>query len=269
MRLKNIQQKIMDFIINKAKECLTKLKLFVLYGISQNPNTNDYILVLFSEEYCVICDEVYTDVQYKWCKLCKFMSWRSGNDKIDDLIRLKINEPSDMRFEWIPYNQFDKITKKGKGNFITVYSAIWEYEIALLCFNDSQKFLDKVKEYDNSFKIYGLSQNPVKKDYILVLQNEYCKEYGKTYCKNCGGKSIVALKSLNNSNLTDKFLNEVKEYSIDKKSDVLNVYGISQNPKTKELIIVLEYAEGGSYNDWIKNNYKDFNWDTSRSEGSS
>ncbi|POG66625.1 kinase-like domain-containing protein, partial [Rhizophagus irregularis DAOM 181602=DAOM 197198] len=30
--------------------------------------------------------------------------------------------------------------------------------------------------------------------------------------------------------------------------------------KTKELIIVLEYAEGGSYNDWIKNNYKDFNW---------
>jgi hypothetical protein len=27
-----------------------------------------------------------------------------------------------------------------------------------------------------------------KKDYILVLQKEYCMEYGKIYCKNCGIK---------------------------------------------------------------------------------
>ncbi|EXX62733.1 Cmk2p [Rhizophagus irregularis DAOM 197198w] len=83
--------------------------------------------------------------------------------------------------------------------------------------------------------------------------------YKKTYTRVSNKK--IALKCLNNSqNLTDKFLNEVKEYSISKKSGILNVYGISQNPDTNNFIIVLEYAEGGSYCSWINNNYKDFNW---------
>ncbi|GBC03503.1 hypothetical protein RclHR1_05160002 [Rhizophagus clarus] len=71
----------------------------------------------------------------------------------------------------------------------------------------------------------------------------------------------VALKCIDGSaNLNDKFLNEVKEYSIKKMDDILNVYGISQVPTTKNFIIVLEYAEGGSYRDWMNKNYKDFDW---------
>ncbi|GBC27866.2 kinase-like domain-containing protein [Rhizophagus irregularis DAOM 181602=DAOM 197198] len=302
-----------------------------------------------------MCDEIYSDIQYKWCKLCNFMCWKSGDVKIDSLIQLKINKPSDTRFKWISYNQFNKIRNIDKGHFVTVHSAIWKYEeteVALVCFNDSQKFLNKVKEHANSFKMYGISQNPKKKNYILVLENEYCTEYGKTYCKNCGEKyghadhswcrqclitatSInngnekiddliqemqlkinspfniifewipydqfnyikeigkggfatvysaiwkdgpikydvdeemctrvsnkkVALKCLNNSqNMIDKFLSEVREYSINKMDDILNVYGVSQNPNTNDYIIVIEYADGGSYNNWIDINYKDFDW---------
>ncbi|GBC29383.2 kinase-like domain-containing protein [Rhizophagus irregularis DAOM 181602=DAOM 197198] len=208
------------------------------------------------------------DIQYKWCKSCNFIGWKSGNDKIDSLIQLKINEPNDIRLEWIPYNQFSKIRNIDKSHFVTVYSATWEYEIALVCFNDSQKFLNKVKESDNNFEIYGISQNPDKGDFILVLQNEYCTEYGKTYCKNCGGKYghidhtwCKQCLCLNNSqNMIDEFFNEVRAYSISKIDDILNVYGISQNPNTKDYIIVVEYADGGSYNNWISINYKDFNW---------
>ncbi|GBC29530.2 kinase-like domain-containing protein [Rhizophagus irregularis DAOM 181602=DAOM 197198] len=147
------------------------------------------------------------------------MGWKSGNDKIDGLIQLKINERSDTRFKWIPYNQFNRIKNIGKGHFVTVYSATWEYEVALVCFNDSQKFLYKVKESDNKFEMYGISQNPDIKDYILVLQNEYCMEYGKTYCKNCGEK-----------------------------------YGHIDHTW------FIEYADGGSYNNWISINYRDFDW---------
>src|SRR5205823_11087058 len=43
-------------------------------------------------------------------------------------------------------------------------------------------------------------------------------------------------------------------------NDILNIYGISQNPNTKDFIIILEYAEGGSFNDWMNKNYKDFDW---------
>src|SRR3954449_4968094 len=41
---------------------------------------------------------------------------------------------------------------------------------------------------------------------------------------------------------------------------ILSIYGISQNPDTKDYIMVLEYIEGGNFNDWINKNSKNFNW---------
>src|SRR5436309_609022 len=71
---------------------------------SQNPDTKDYIIVL------------YQDIHY------------SGNKIIDRLIQemqLKINSKNDIVFEWIPYNQFDNIIEIDKGGFATVCSAVW------------------------------------------------------------------------------------------------------------------------------------------------
>ena len=43
-------------------------------------------------------------------------------------------------------------------------------------------------------------------------------------------------------------------YSIKKNDDIMiNAYGISQTPDTKNYIMVLYYAEGGSFNNWMKN----------------
>jgi len=75
-----------------------------IYGISQNPDTKDYIMIL-------------QDVYY------------SGNKKVDDLIQkmhLKIYNKKDIVFEWIPYDQFDNIKETSKGDFATIYSAIWK-----------------------------------------------------------------------------------------------------------------------------------------------
>src|SRR4051812_23631410 len=76
------------------------------------------------------------NAEYEWCKPCQikyskenFTNWTSGNEKIDDLIQemqSKINNPSDIVFEWIPYNQFNNIIEERKGDFATVYSAIWK-----------------------------------------------------------------------------------------------------------------------------------------------
>ncbi|UZO05298.1 uncharacterized protein OCT59_025655 [Rhizophagus irregularis] len=166
-----------------------------IYGISQNPNTNNYILVL---------------------------AWASGNKKIDNFIKemqLKINDYDDIVFEWIPYNsQFNNIKEIGKGGFSTVYSAIWK---------------DGPLEYDADKKIYT----------------------------NGDPNRVIALKCLHDSqNITDKFLNEVKEYSINKRSNILNVYGISQNPHTKDYIMVLDYAKDGNFIKWTNENYEYFNW---------
>ena len=111
-----------------------------MYGISQNPDTGDYILVF---------------------------NWISGNKKIDSFIiqerQLKINSNyNDIILEWIPYNQFNEIKETGKNNIMTVYSAIWKdgplkyntdkmkYErnsneiVVLRCLHNSQNMINEV-----------------------------------------------------------------------------------------------------------------------------
>jgi hypothetical protein len=113
-----------------------------LYGISQNPDTNEYILVQNN-----------------------FINWTSENEIIDNLIQEMLS--NNEIFEWIPYNQFDAIKEIGKGGFAKVYSARWrdgplywnkiEYArdfnktVALKCLNNSQnisnRFLNEVLLY--------------------------------------------------------------------------------------------------------------------------
>jgi hypothetical protein len=83
-------------------------KFFKLFGISQNPDTNDFILVLNDD--------------------INLVKWISGNNKIDDFIQGMQLETKygNKVFEWIPYNQFDKIKKTGKNGSVTIYSAIWK-----------------------------------------------------------------------------------------------------------------------------------------------
>ncbi|GBC10393.1 hypothetical protein RclHR1_00960010 [Rhizophagus clarus] len=175
----NDSQDPIDFLINEAKKYSTRYEAFLtLYGISQNPYTNDYILV--QNNYTLT----------------------SGNEKIDGFIhemQLKIDKYEDIVIEWIPYNQFDKITEIEKNGHITIYSAIWkdgplikyyygsdyvrnsnkEVSLKFLHINsqDSINFLiSEAKKYSTKHKaflaMYGISQNPNTNDYILV-QNNY------------------------------------------------------------------------------------------------
>ena len=92
----------------------------------------------------------------------------SGNKKIDNIIQemqLKISSYSDIVFEWIPYNQFKYIEQINKGDYATIYSAIWkdgpllyyygfgnyrkpDEKVVLKCLHNSQnitnEFLNKV-----------------------------------------------------------------------------------------------------------------------------
>jgi hypothetical protein len=135
-----------------------------MYGMSQDPNTKDYIIVLeVNSKYCENCDKKYTDISHKWCKSCQinylksnFANWTSGSKKIDKYIQemqLKIDSYDDIIFEWIPYNQFYNIKEMSKNGHITIYLAIWENndkteykKVALKCFHNSQtdEFLYKV-----------------------------------------------------------------------------------------------------------------------------
>src|SRR6266487_3348323 len=107
------------------------------YGISQSPDTKDFILVLqilpneYFEKYCENCYKIYDNINYKWCKPCQisylknnFTEWTSGNNKIDDFIQKKqfeIYYYNNVVFEWIPYNQFNNIKVIGKNDHTIVH----------------------------------------------------------------------------------------------------------------------------------------------------
>ena len=145
-----------------------------IYGISKNPDTNDYIMIFhneYFETYCGICDSKYTEKYNKWCKPCQISSLNkmtgkstSGNGKIDNLIKemqLKIQTSHDIVFQWIPYNQFSDIKEISRSDFATVYSATWNdgplkydkdkkeytrksnYQVALKCLHDSQNITNE------------------------------------------------------------------------------------------------------------------------------
>ena len=59
------------------------------YGISQDPDTKDYLIVL-QNIYCKQCGVV--NIQNEWCKMCQIkdlniINWTSGNEIIDYYIQ--------------------------------------------------------------------------------------------------------------------------------------------------------------------------------------
>ena len=97
--------------------------------MSQNPDTKEYIMVFNKNngKYCKKCYKKYTNVANKWCKPCQLntnlKTWIIKNEKVNNLVQLKIDGYYDIMFEWIPYNRFYDIEEIRKGS---LYSAIWK-----------------------------------------------------------------------------------------------------------------------------------------------
>jgi ribosomal protein L37AE/L43A len=140
-----------------------------MYGISQHPDTKDYIIVLLDKYYCEKCGKEYTNIYYKWCKPCSinyfknsFTNWTSGNEIIDDFIQkmqLKIDEYKDITLEWIPYNQFVDVKEieKDDNNTASIYLALWND--GFLCFNYDKKEWIRKPNIKVTLKYLNNSQN--------------------------------------------------------------------------------------------------------------
>uniref|UniRef100_U9SNN2 Protein kinase domain-containing protein n=1 Tax=Rhizophagus irregularis (strain DAOM 181602 / DAOM 197198 / MUCL 43194) TaxID=747089 RepID=U9SNN2_RHIID len=209
-----------------CEPCQVKSYPNKIYGISENPDTKNYIIVLFQDHYCKNCNEIYTGNE-RWCKLCQvnnikenFINWTSGNERIDNLIQ-------EMQL---------KINKCG------------DMIIEWLPYNQ----FNHIKEIGKGG--FATVYSAIWKDGPLKYM------YGKMKYEKMVNKE-VALKCVHNSqNITSEFLNEIKKYSLNEDDYILKIYGISQNPNTKDYIIVLKYAKGGSFNNYINNDIINWFW---------
>ncbi|KAF0537694.1 serine/threonine protein kinase [Gigaspora margarita] len=183
-----------------------------------------------------ICNECHkpTMISYwNWCQNCNashfrnnFSNWSSGNSSLDQLIQESQlqAECSEQIIEWIPFEKFKDIKFVAQGGLGEVYYAIWE---------DGQ--------------IYNWDSK----------QNNWRRR----------GEHAVALKKLKNTECTsDEFLNELKSlHSITRLKvsfEVAHCFGISRDPKTKEFIIVMSFAENGGLRNYLRNHHLNIDWPT-------
>ncbi|GBB88559.1 hypothetical protein RclHR1_01510010 [Rhizophagus clarus] len=189
-----------------------------LYGITQNPKTKNYMMVL--SDVCKKCNCVCNAIYFQQ----NFESWASGNNDIDKFIRntqLLAHNNVRKALEWIPYNRFEYVEYVAKGGFGKVYKASW---------------------------IDG-----------------YIKNWNDKYqnWEREGQNMLVALKSLNKSkNATLKFLNEITLHYRERmdSSNIIGFYGITQDPKTENYMMVLNYAKNGSLRNYLDINYNKLSW---------
>ncbi|EXX50530.1 Tpk1p [Rhizophagus irregularis DAOM 197198w] len=194
---------------------------FILWNNSKS-RKKDYMMVL-NEKNCKKCSNACNAIHFQY----NFINWTSGNDDIDKFIQdtqLLVHDNYKVfkkALEWISYDRLYDIKYIAKVRFGKIYRANW------------------VDGYIDEWKV----------------DNQSWKRNNKNM--------VVALKSLNNSkDVTLKFMNEILSHNKGKIDNnfIVGFYGITQDPKTKDYMMVLDYAEDGSLRDHLDKNYNILNW---------
>ncbi|CAB4431340.1 unnamed protein product [Rhizophagus irregularis] len=172
---------------------------------------------------CGECNEPGTGVE--WCQPCNakrfkdnFKNWTSGNKDID---------------EFIQQSQLNAVYYK--------------------------KYLEWIP-FENFKDITYITRGGFGKIYSAKWPEGYIDSWdieNQKWIRSSNEK--VALKSLDNSScISTEFLNEIKSHLQIYLYDVIQCYGITQDPNTKDYMMVLEYCEDGNLRNYYMNNESDY-----------
>ncbi|PKB92274.1 hypothetical protein RhiirA5_445306, partial [Rhizophagus irregularis] len=95
--------------LNNTLEFMNEIKTnYIFYGITQNPESKDYMIILNNK--CKKCNKVCYSIHFQQ----NFNNWTSGNDDIDKFIQdiqLSSHDKYGLEkvLEWIPYDKFYNI----------------------------------------------------------------------------------------------------------------------------------------------------------------
>ena len=154
-------------------------KTFVCDGISKNPETNNFILVIHCEfDLCKECNQPNSDVS--WCELCNakryqqnFENWTSGNYNVDKFIQntqLKCKKKTEV-LEWIEHNCFENVKYLAKGGFGTVFKAIWKNGY-IWCWDSKNNQWERDKDLPVVLKCLNNSQD-ITKEFLREVNIQY------------------------------------------------------------------------------------------------
>ncbi|GBB96885.1 hypothetical protein RclHR1_28610001 [Rhizophagus clarus] len=165
-------------------------------GITQDPETKNYMMVL--NNICKKCKHVCNAIYFQQ----NFENWTSNDDDIDKFIRdtqLLVHDKYNIKnaLEWIPHDKLNDIKYVTKNEFGEVYRAnwidgnisYWDYKnqnwkregtnnmfVNLMNLSTPKHItIEFTNEIKSEYEFYGITQDPITKNYMMVLNN-ICKK---------------------------------------------------------------------------------------------
>jgi len=172
-------------------------------------------------------DKVCPLVDHIWCETCspfqlqkEFSHWKSGNKEIDEFIK------------------FQQIKAKTFSNLIE-----WI-------------------PYDRLSSIEPLSEGGFSKVYSAIWMDGSIQGWNPEHKRwKRFGNTKVALKVLKDSkNISSEFLEEIHLNLQRGSTYVVKCFGFTQEPKSKDYAMVLEYAENGNLRNYLNTKSKSIDW---------
>ncbi|CAG8483359.1 4180_t:CDS:10 [Acaulospora morrowiae] len=162
----------------------------------------------------------------KLCGFCYFGEYflrKSGNQDIDNFLRKFAERKKYPFLEFIPYEEFSNVIKIGHGEFSQVYKATW-----------NKGCLRNWNKKDGNFTRFPPSTVALK---VLEESREMNSEFLKEQ------------QFLNRTSMKAKY-----------KKRFINVYGISQDPVSKNYIFVTIYANHGNLKKCLQTYFSNITW---------
>ncbi|EXX76395.1 kinase-like domain-containing protein [Rhizophagus irregularis DAOM 181602=DAOM 197198] len=192
--------------------------------INLNISDKDSSSVNISDKNCSYCNKPF--IEELWCKECDprhmFEGWTSGNNDIDKFIKDTIYDARNgPRSIFLEWVPFDRF-KDVKQIGVGGFAKVY-----------SATWIDGKAEYDYDWK--RKEPQPIK----------------------------VALKRLNGSkNMSAEYLNELKiNWDYCKTNNItLKFYGMTKDPETEELMMILEFADRGTMRSVLSHNFNNILW---------
>ncbi|GBC28024.2 kinase-like domain-containing protein [Rhizophagus irregularis DAOM 181602=DAOM 197198] len=247
--LHNLQEESIDSLINEAKRYSTDEDAFqVLYGISQNPDTGDYIFVqnnlINLVNWVKSIDSLINEAKRYSTIEDAFQHNKNYNRGLNERVALKYLHNSQESIDSLINEAKRYSIDKGAFQALDLYK-----KIALKCLHNTQKSIDSLineaKKYPIKYKAFQ-----VLYESIDSLINE-ARKYPTVHRELLQVLYVVALKYLNNSqNSIESLINETRKYTTKYKA-FQALYGISQNPDTEDYILVLMWTSGNGKIDYF------------------
>ncbi|KAG9296758.1 hypothetical protein G9A89_001390 [Geosiphon pyriformis] len=166
----------------------------------------------------------------RWCQYCtrtflqdEFDKWTSGNKMLDQFIQniQKSATSANQLIEWVPFEKFTDIVIIGNGNAGPVFSGKY-FEGFKVGWNASSCIWDKFYEPDGKF----------------------------------------VLKSIPNSKqITEELLKEITNGITCITPETINYYGLSLNPDTHDLLIIMKFAKNGNLHQYLRKHFDEMTWE--------